>query len=215
MKTKNRRKRFLVDKTLQLHYLLYIVLTLAVISAVGMTGSYFGIWGSVIKTFSEESLRQSMMTAAQIHEYEQARRPFPGGLSIPSIRTFQETSLLSERQKEMIRQIMDETNQKMLGLGALLLIFIGWGSIFLTHKIAGPIFKAGQYFQMLGKGDLTARIELRKFDEAHDLAKRFNEMSAALDAAIGKMKRITRQTPPERVPEELKKELAKFKTSSD
>jgi len=215
MKTKNRRKHFLVDKNLQFHYLFYIILTLTVVSGVGMTGSYFGIWGSVVKIFSEESLHETMVTAAQLNEYEQARHPSPKKLSLPSIRTYQETSLLSERQKELIREIMDETNQKMLALGVFLLIFIGWGSIFLTHKIAGPLFKFGQYFQELGRGNLAVRIRLRKFDEARNLEFRFNEMAAALDAIVAKMKRITREIPRETALDELKKELSKIKTTSD
>ena len=118
-------------------------------------------------------------------------------------------------EKELIREIMDETNQKMLALGAVLLIFIGWGSIFLTHKIAGPLFKFGQYFQELTKGNLSIRIRLRKFDEARNLELRFNEMAAALDASVAKMKRIVREMPREAVIEELNKELVKLKTTSD
>ena len=212
---KNRRKHFLIDKGLQFHYLSYIVITLAVISAVGMTGSYFGIWASVVKAFSEESLRESLITAAQVNEYEQARRPELKGSAFESVRLFQETALLSEHQKQTLREIMDETNQRLLGLGALLLIFIGWGSIFLTHKIAGPIFKLSQHFRELGKGDLTVRIKFRKFDEIHYLADQFNEMTGSMDATIGKLKRMVRETPHERLGEELKKELSKLKTTAD
>ena len=103
----------------------------------------------------------------------------------------------------------------MLALGSLLLISIGVGSIFLTHKIAGPLFKFGQYFQELAKGNLSIRIRLRKFDEARNLELRFNEMAAALDASVSKMKRIARETPREVTIEELKKELVKLKTTSD
>lgn len=212
---KNRRRHFLIDKKLQLHYVLYIMLTLAVVSAAGMTGSYFGIWGSALKVFSEESLRETLMTAAQLNEYEQARQPMVKLSPLPSLRTYQGTSLLSERQKELVRQAMDETNQKMLALGIFLLIFIGWGSIFLTHKIAGPLFKFGQYFRELGAGNLAARIKLRKFDEAQNLESQFNEMAAALDATVAKMKRIAREMPRERAIDELKKELSKLKTTSD
>lgn len=200
----------MVDKPLQFHYLLYIVLTLSLVSGVGMAGSYFGIWASVIKVFSEESLRQSMITAAQIQEYEEARRP-RSELLLSSLRTFRETSLLSEHQKEMIRQIMDETNRRILMLGGLLLVFIGWGSIFLTHKVAGPIFKFGKLFAELAKGDLTVRVKLRRFDEGGQLAGQFNEMSAALDASIARIKHMAHKTP--HLPDELKRELAKFKTT--
>ena len=215
MRTKNRRKHFLIDKALQFRYVLYMVATLGIVSAVGITGSYFGMWGSAVKVFSEESLRQSMLTAAQINEYERARRPASKESPLPSVRTYKEISLLSERQKEMIREIMDETNQRMLGLGALLLIFIGWGSIFLTHKIAGPIFKLGQYLREIEKGNLTARIKFRKFDEVHYLAGQFNDMAAQLDAAMTKIKRTTKEMPRETLSDELKRELAKFKTTSD
>ena len=216
MKSKNRRKRFLIHKKMQLHYVLYIAVTLTIVSAVGMTGIYFGIWGSIVTAFSEDSLRQSMITAAQISEYEQARRRrTDAGLRLPSVRIFRETALLSERQKEMIREIMDETNQKTLGLGTLLLIFIGWGSIFLTHKIAGPVFKLRQYCKLVEKGDLTIRIKFRKFDEIPELAEQFNNMIAALDASLTQIKRISRQSPPETALHGLQKEFAKIKTTSD
>ncbi|MBI4372987.1 MAG: hypothetical protein HY585_04600 [Candidatus Omnitrophica bacterium] len=211
---KNRRKHFLIDKALQFHYLFYIVATLGVVSAVGMTGSYFGIWSSAVKVFSAESLRESMLTAAQIHEYEQAKRP-PKEAILPSVRSYQEIPLLSERQREMIREIMDETSQRLLGLGVLLLVFIGWGSIFLTHKIAGPIFNLEQHLHEIENGNLAARMRLRKFDEMPHLEKQFNEMAGALDAAMTKMKRLAKELPREVASEELKRELTKFKTTSD
>lgn len=210
MRSKNRRKHFLVDKSLQFRYLLYIVLTLSIVSGTALVGSYYGIWASVIKAFSQESLYGSIITAAQIQEYDQARRPYSKS-SLSSLRTFRETSLLSEYQKEMIRHIMDETNQKILILGILLLIFIGWGSIFLTHKIAGPIFKLGKSCGELAHGNLTVRIKLRKFDEGERLTNQFNEMAAAFDTSIAKMKQIAQRTP--HLPEELKRELSKFKTT--
>ena len=181
-----------------------------------MLGSYYGIWASVIKAFSEESLRESMLTAAQINEYEQARHPVQETLQrSPSVRTFQETALLSERQREIMQEIMDETSRRMVVLGIFLIFFIGWGSIFLTHKIAGPIFKLRQRFRELEFGNLTARIKFRKFDEIHRLAESFNTAAATLDANVGKMKRIVREHSRESMPDELKKELAKFKTTAD
>lgn len=210
---KNRRKHFLVDKSLQFHYILYIVLTLTLVAGVGIAGSYFGIWGSAIKIFSEESLRDSMLTAAQLTDYERARRPVLKPQEVPSIRNYQDTALLSERQREMIREIMDETTRRMVGLGIFLVLFIGWGSIFLTHKIAGPIFKLKQYLHRVEQGDLTARIQFRKFDEIHKLADDFNATIASLDANIGTMKRIVRESSSETASSALKKELSKFKTS--
>jgi len=190
-------------------------MTLTIVSSVGITGSYFGIWASVIQAFSAESLSQSIDTAAYINEYDQARHPTLGGLLGPSIRTFQETALLSEQQKETIREIMDETYRRMIAIGILLLLFIGWGSIFLTHKIAGPIFKLKQYFQTLKEGNVATRIQFRKLDEVHYLAEGFNEMASSLDQRISNLKRMVREAPENEVSDELRKELAKFKTSAD
>jgi len=92
---------------------------------------------------------------------------------------------------------------------------IGWGSIFLTHKVAGPIFKMGQYIRELQKGDLTVRIKFRKFDEIHHLAGEFNEMVSALEERVSKIKRLVRTSPNQSIPKELKEELEKFKTTSD
>jgi methyl-accepting chemotaxis protein len=211
MRQKNRRKHFLVDKSLQFHYLFYITLILFIVSGVSLVGSYYGIWASVIEAFSAESLHQSLMTAAQIQDYEEARRPHLGLASLPSFRNFRETSLLSEYQKEMIQQIMSETNRRIASFGLLLLAFIGWGSIFLTHKVAGPIFKLGKIFGQIAEGDLTVRMKLRKFDEAKRLIDPFNKMLATLDGSIAKIKRLIHATP--HLPEELKRELAKFKTT--
>lgn len=211
---KNRRRHFLVDKSFQLHYVLYIVLTLSIICSVGMIGNYYGIWASVIKAFSEESLQESLITSAQLNEYETSRHPSSKMNPSPSLRTYHETALLSQHQKEIIRQIMDDAHRKTIALGILLLFFIGWGSIFLTHKVAGPIFKLTQYMEVLKKGDLSARISFRKFDELHYLEKYFNDLASTLDTSLSQMKWILKDSKdPAAV--EAKKELSKFKTSAD
>lgn len=215
MITKNRRKHFFVDKSFQLHYAFYIVLTLIIISSVGMVGNYYGIWASVIKAFSEEAIQESLITSAQMNEYEASRRPVSGLNQMPSLRMYRETALLSQHQKEMIRAIMDEAHRKTIALGILLLFFIGWGSIFLTHKVAGPLFKLTQYFQELKKGNLTVRIKFRKFDEVTYLATHFNEVAATLDASLSRMKRLLKEPANDSTIAEVRKEISKFKTTSD
>lgn len=212
MTARNRRRHFLIDKSFQLHYVFYIVLTLSIICSVGMIGNYYGIWASVIKAFSEESLQESLITSTQLDEYEASRRPISKVNQSPSLRTYRETALLSHHQKEIIRQIMDDAHRKTIALGILLLFFIGWGSIFLTHKVAGPLFKLTQYMEALKKGDLTVRIGFRKFDELHYLEKHFNELAAALDASLSKIKAKLKDSKDPAVME-AKKEISEFKTS--
>ena len=212
---KNRRKRFLVHKPIQLHYLFYFVAVLVVVSTAGITGTYFGIWASVLNAFSEEALHDTMLTAAQIHEYEQARRPAMNEPRALTVRTFRETALLSTRQKEILQEILDGTHRRLIGLGIVLLVLIGWGSIFLTHKVAGPLFRLKSSFEAAKSGDLTLRIKLRKFDEAKDVAHCFNEMMAALDGKISILKQAAHQSPSaSNALEKIRHELSKFKTTS-
>lgn len=213
MKQPNRRKRFLIQKPLQFHYLVYFVSALMIVSAAGITGTYFGVWTSIVKTFSEESLQDTMMTAAQIHEYEEARRPKVQELQ-PTVRHFRETRLLSARHKETIREILDRTHRELVSLGIGLLVLIGWGSIFLTHKVAGPIFRLIRSFDAVKEGDLRLRIKLRKFDEAGEAADHFNEMTAAMDEKISRLKHLARENSPDSF-EQIKRELSKFKTTSN
>ncbi|OGW88971.1 MAG: hypothetical protein A3A73_05435 [Omnitrophica bacterium RIFCSPLOWO2_01_FULL_50_24] len=213
MKRKNQRKKFLIHKPFQLRYLLYIILLLAIFSAVGMIGSYYGNWASVIKAFSDSEIRNAVTTAAQLHEYEEVRRPSPKSEGV-SLRSFRETELLSQRDREVIRNIMTQTNRRIVALGILLILLIGWGSIYLTHKVAGPVFRVNQSLREIHNGNLAIRIRFRKFDESQGLSARFNEMAASLDRSVGGMKRALREIPPSQATEALQKELDRFRTTS-
>lgn len=54
---------------------------------------------------------------------------------------------------------------------ALILLCVG---IFLSHKMAGPLFALTREMNKLKTGDLTAHLELRKRDEFAELKKPFN-----------------------------------------
>ncbi len=215
MKNQNRRKHFLVHKPFQLRYLFYAIALLSTVIIVALTGTHFGIWGSVIQAFSPASMKSNMITAQQIHEYEQARIPKPFPRADSSLRRYEAIELLSAREREVINEIISETDKKNTFLIFLLLLFIGWGSVFVTHKVAGPLFKLKQYLNHVRSGDLTARIKFRKFDEMQDLAPHFNAMTAEFDAAIGKLKKMARETPSHQLSQAIEKELSRFKTTGD
>ncbi len=207
----NRRKHFFVQKGLQSRYIIYITATLLIVSLTAAVGIYFGIWGSVLKSFSDEEVRAAMVTASRIHEYDAARRPQSKSMAIPSIRLFKETALLSERQKEILQDILDDTHRRLVIPGILLLLFIGWGSIFLTHKVAGPLFRFSKSFGSVKNGDLSVRINLRKWDETKNVADDFNDMVEYLDQKIARLKTLSGQTPSESVLADIRRELSTFK----
>jgi methyl-accepting chemotaxis protein len=211
MRNQNRRKHFLVHKPFQFHYLIYTVILLIVVSGAALIGSHYGIWGLAIDAFSTASVKNKLTTAQQIYEYDQARRPIPSTSSKTSLRTYGATELLSAREREIINEIMNETDQKIALLGLILIIFIGWGSIYVTHKVAGPVFKIKQYMAHVAERDLTVRIHFRKHDELQDLAPLFNAMMSSLDDSYGRVKKMSEESPSEKLREEIQKELSQFK----
>ncbi len=71
-------------------------------------------------------------------------------------------------------------------LPALMVLVIGTAiySIYVTHRIAGPIYRFHQIVKDVGQGNLTQRIRFRKGDEMHELADAANQAISALDQAL-------------------------------
>jgi nitrogen fixation/metabolism regulation signal transduction histidine kinase len=57
-------------------------------------------------------------------------------------------------------------------------------SIYLTHRLAGPLFRIEQTARELIRGNLALRIRLRKGDELHELAGLLNEGLDTLEQAF-------------------------------
>lgn len=97
----------------------------------------------------------------------------------------------------------------------LIIILFGAASIFITHKIAGPLFAVRRVIARIADGDLTARVKLRRRDELHDLADAMNRMTGKLELLfsglserIGSLSSHARQLSPENVPAGRSKILA-------
>lgn len=52
--------------------------------------------------------------------------------------------------------------------------------IFLSHKIAGPLYRLKRHMIGIGKGSLPTELRFRKGDHLHDIADAFNEMVEGL-----------------------------------
>jgi HAMP domain-containing protein len=57
-------------------------------------------------------------------------------------------------------------------------------SIYLTHRLAGPLFRIERTARELIRGNLALRIRLRKGDELHELAGLLNEVLDTLEQAF-------------------------------
>src|SRR5215207_5705095 len=58
----------------------------------------------------------------------------------------------------------------------LYLIFVGVVTVFISHKVAGPLYRFEKSARAVAAGDLTHRVLLRKGDELTDLQGDFNKM---------------------------------------
>ena len=55
---------------------------------------------------------------------------------------------------------------------------------FISHRIAGPLYRFEQWTATVSGGDLTARIRLRPADDLKELALALNQMAAELHSRV-------------------------------
>ena len=72
------------------------------------------------------------------------------------------------------------------GIGLVIILF-GVLSIFITHKLAGPVFVFERMTRDIAAGDLTVRAKLRRGDDLRDLEKNFNQMADNLESLLIKL----------------------------
>lgn len=53
-------------------------------------------------------------------------------------------------------------------------------SIFMSHRIAGPVVKFQQFLQKFKRGDFSQKFTLRRYDYFQELADDYNELAASL-----------------------------------
>ena len=63
--------------------------------------------------------------------------------------------------------------------------FLVVGSILISHRIAGPVYRIRRHLETVGDGDLSVEVHLRKGDELKNLAEAVNRMQRKLKFIIG------------------------------
>ena len=215
---RERRRHFFINKSLQLRYMLTLSLVLISVTAVSLVGLYFGIWGEVLGSFSNEKILNDLVTAARLQQYEEARTvPAVTDQSFNTLSLFRQAERLSDRQREIFKEIIDRAHSRLIEKLFFLFLCIALGSLFLSHKIAGPLYRFETVLYQMALGDLRVRCRLRKFDEAKSVSQAFNRTLDSLDYKISQLKRIVREKDkdPASLLPRLKQELSEFKTSAD
>jgi len=61
--------------------------------------------------------------------------------------------------------------------------------MFLSHKIAGPLYRFEKSLEEISGGNLTHRIRLRKSDQLGDLAQSLNRFTQRMDETMGRLRK--------------------------
>ncbi len=96
--------------------------------------------------------------------------------------------------RDVVSDLMDpglyelflNNNKVLLAKLVIYLVVVGVVTVFLSHKLAGPIYRFEQSAKVVGGGDLTYRVHLRKGDELMDLQDEFNRMLESLQGRVVK-----------------------------
>jgi methyl-accepting chemotaxis protein len=86
--------------------------------------------------------------------------------------------------------IFDEVNSLLVRWVVIFLIAIAILSVFVSHKIAGPVYRLERSTKIVAAGDLTQTVKLRHGDELRDLQDAFNTMSESLRKMVAKDREV-------------------------
>lgn len=171
---KIRRKQYLVDKRLQFKYLYYFVGSVVLTSITVSLVTYFTTWSSVIKEFSEVKLHQDLTTIVRMREYEGVRTKTVVE-TIPILK--EEAKMLSHHQLKVIDNILTKTNFRVAVSVLIVMLCFAILSVFITHRIAGPIYRINRELEKLINGQPDVNFRLRKKDELQSLSEKLQFLS--------------------------------------
>ena len=88
------------------------------------------------------------------------------------------------RQNEAAAFLLTLHNNSIWVGTSLTILLFGILSIFITHKIAGPLVRFERLAESISDGNMTIRVKLRKGDDLHELAEDFNQMADKLESLL-------------------------------
>lgn len=175
-------KNYLIDSRFQLKYTSYILLVTVVLSVV-LGGFLWRESQHVVaqgEKVAAESRKVSDMMKMQIKN-DPIYAMDPGlGASIAQASGGADAEV-DKQKKELVAQ----QNRMLVSLVAglsLFVVFIGLLGIFITHKVAGPIYKMKMLLRQVGSGKLNFHGKLRKGDELQEFFETFATMAEQLKA---------------------------------
>ena len=154
-KYKRKLSNYLLDKKLQLRYVLVVTI---------LSGMIAGALGFMIyqqRRAASESIEKDL---AALTQKDASQDQFQEQIA---------SDLASDDQALVY---------KMVGVGLGLVIILSLYLVLMTHKVAGPLFKVSMYFERMADGRLGVVTPLRKGDMLVDFFTSFKDMHDAVRA---------------------------------
>ena len=175
---KRSMRNYLLDSHFQLKYAGLLVIVAIVISGV-MGAVLYETTGAVVAESAalvEESKKVSEVSRMNIKDLASDSRDllseFNREADAHDKAIAEEQASLIRRQQRMIRSLVG-------GL-ALMVVLIGMLGIYITHKVAGPVYKMTRLLKQVGDGNLQVDARLRRGDELRDFFETFTRMVGGL-----------------------------------
>lgn len=156
---RRRLSNYLLDKRLQLRYVIVVSLLSAIIC--GVLGTLIYRQEQQASTFLEEDLQELTAGDASLREF----------------------------QAEVARDMESRDRAlvfKMVGAGMGLVLILSIYLVVMTHKVAGPLYKVSMYFDRMSSGRFTKVTPLRRGDMLQDFFSSFQDSSDAIRARMEK-----------------------------
>jgi methyl-accepting chemotaxis protein len=100
---------------------------------------------------------------------------FLTALFVPPIYLFTSSDVPLAVRAEAANSVLLINSYLWPGIGAIILLF-GSLSIFITHRMVGPIYAVEKVIGRFTDGDLSARVKLRKNDDLKEFGQAMNRM---------------------------------------
>lgn len=184
---RRRLSNYLLDKRLQLRYVIAVTLLSALIC--GVLGTLIYRQEQQASTFLEEDLKELTAGDASLRDFqaEVARD-------------------MESRDKALVA--------KMIGAGFGLVLILSIYLVVMTHKVAGPLYKVSLYFDQMSRGRFAKVTPLRRGDMLQDFFSSFQETSEAMrkrmHSDLDVMERAVKAARNGNVSGELAEEVAKL-----
>lgn len=175
---KRSMRNYLLDSRFQLKYTGFLVIVVVIIS---------GVMGAVLYETTQAVVGESSALVEESKKVSEVSRMNIRDLASDSPELLTEFNreadahdkALGDQQTRLIhrQQLMIES---LVGGLALMVVLIGMLGIYITHKIAGPVFKMKRLLKQVGDGHLHLDARLRKGDELVDFFETFTQMVQGL-----------------------------------